>query len=292
LARAVVSTLLGRLERAEAIAWMARQPAGCARLIVADPPYNLGKAAWDDLGSGAEYVAWSRRWIDAARRLLRDDGTLYVCGFPEPLARVAAEVAAQFHSFRLLAWYYRNKASTADDWGRAHESILHLRAGSTMVFNTDAVRVPYNAHTTKYPERPQAATSQFARGRRAAPPRADWAPHPLGARPRDVLEIPTLCNGSREKTAHPTQKPLELIRALVLASSNPGDLVIDPFGGSGTTFVACEASGRRWLGCEREAAYCRIAARRLADMSGHEAGTARETAARRAGRRAALRSGS
>ncbi len=289
--RAVITTPLGRLDRAEALEWMAARPAGCARLIVADPPYNLGKAHWDSLGSLAAYRAWSRRWITRARRLLTPDGTLYVCGYPEALACVAADVAPLFASFRMLVWYYRNKASTARDWGRAHEGVLHLRAGRSMVFNTDAVRLPYNRHTMKYPERPQAATSQFERGRRNVTDRADWTPHPLGARPRDVLEIPTLCNGSAEKTEHPTQKPEELIRSLVLASSNPGDLVIDPFGGSGTTYLVCERSGRRWLGCEREAAYCRLAARRLSEPSRFAAGTASETPAGRARRRAALRSG-
>ena len=146
----VIRTPLGRLERAEAIDWMERQPPAQARLIVADPPYNLGKASWDDLGSAADYVAWSRRWIAAARRLLAPDGTMYVCGFPEPLARVAAEVAPLFASFRILPGTTATRPAPADDWGRAHESILHLRAGRAMVFNTDAVRVPYNAHTSKY----------------------------------------------------------------------------------------------------------------------------------------------
>jgi site-specific DNA-methyltransferase (adenine-specific) len=91
-----------------------------------------------------------------------------------------------------------------------------------------------------------------------------WHPHPLGAKPRDVIEVPTLTNGMPEKTAHPTQKPLELVRRLVAAATSPGALVVDPFGGSGTTFVACEALGRRWLGCELDARYCDAIAERLA----------------------------
>jgi site-specific DNA-methyltransferase (adenine-specific) len=66
-----------------------------------------------------------------------------------------------------------------------------------------------------------------------------------------------------EKTAHPTQKPLELVRRLVAAATQPGDLVVDPFAGSGTTFVACEALGRRWMGCERDAGYRKIIGERL-----------------------------
>ena len=95
----------------------------------------------------------------------------------------------------------------------------------------------------------------------------------------------------RRKDRASTQKPEELIRTLVLASSHPGDLVIDPFGGSGTTYVVCERSGRRWLGCEQDEAYCGIAARRLAEPARGTAASAQETPAARARRRAALRNG-
>jgi site-specific DNA-methyltransferase (adenine-specific) len=78
-----------------------------------------------------------------------------------------------------------------------------------------------------------------------------------------VIEMPTLCNSTNEKTAHPTQKPLELIRKFILASSNKGDLVIDPFGGSGTTYVICEQYNRRWYGCEIDEHYCSIIKERL-----------------------------
>lgn len=85
----------------------------------------------------------------------------------------------------------------------------------------------------------------------------------MGAKPRDVLEIPTTCNGMHEKTPHPTQKPEELLRKIVLASSNPGDLVIDPFLGSGTTAVAAEQLKRKWSGCDISLEYCQWAAERI-----------------------------
>lgn len=140
------------------------------------------------------------------------------------------------------------------------------------------MRVPYNGHTTKYPARRQAATSQYGGAGR------EWAPHPLGAKPRDVIEVPVLANGTPEKTEHPTQKPLELIRRFVLASSDPGDLVVDPFAGSGTTAVAAEALGRRWVACETDAGFVRTAKERLASpeaflgSQADEAGAARRRA--------------
>ncbi|MGE0710976.1 MAG: site-specific DNA-methyltransferase [Planctomycetota bacterium] len=243
---------------------MEHAPAESVDLIVADPPYNLGKSAWDRLGSLDDYLSWSARWIGAAQRALAASGTLYVMGFPEVLAHVLAQQAGHWRGVRWLTWYYRNKANLRDDWGRSHEAILCLRKGKGFTFNTDSVRVPYNAHTKRYPERTQAETSQYG-GKRTD----RWRPHPDGARPRDVLEVPVLCNGTREKTAHPTQKPVQLIRKLVLASSNPGDLVVDPFSGSGTTALVAELTGRRWVALDLERDYLALAAARLADPEAH-----------------------
>ncbi|MFQ5702297.1 MAG: DNA-methyltransferase [Acidobacteriota bacterium] len=282
-------TELGALFQADAVDWLATISPGSARLVVADPPYNIGKAEWDSFASGRQYLDWTRRWVLLANRALAGDGTMYICGFPEPLAEIAANIGSSFTSYRMLTWFYRNKANMTDDWGRSHESILHLRKSRTMVFNTDAVRIPYNRHTRKYPARTQGSTSHFGSPGRTGRSRPTWRPHPRGARPRDVLEVPTLCNGSKEKTSHPTQKPEELIRSLVLASSYPGDLVIDPFGGSGTTFAVCENSARRWLGCEREGSYCALIAERLGRPDRFRARHADESAQRRSLRRAKLR---
>ena len=126
--------------------------------------------------------------------------------------------------------------------------------------NIDAVRIPYNEHTLKYPSHPQAETSQYANGKAK---RASWTPNPLGAKPKDVIEIPTTCNGMGEKTKHPTQKPEELLRKIILAASNPGDLILDPFSGSGTTLVVSEQLGRKWVGCELNEEYNQWAMNRI-----------------------------
>ena len=90
-------------------------------------------------------------------------------------------------------------------------------------------------------------------------------PNPNGAKPKDVFELPTLSNHSWEKTVHPTQKPVELIKKIILASSNQDSLVIDPFGGSGTTFATAEALHRKWSGTELSPEYCEIIKARLND---------------------------
>ena len=238
----------GELFQGDALEWLKSLAANSVDLVFADPPYNIKKADWDEFETMHHYVEWSRAWIVEAARVLKPNGTLYVCGFSEIIADVKVAVAQLFKGCRWLVWHYKNKANLGKDWGRSHESILHFRKGKKQTFNIDAVRIPYGAHTLKYPEHPQAESSQYGKGAKAE--RDDWTPHPLGAKAKDVIEIPTTCNGMGEKTPHPTQKPEELLRKLILASSNPGDLVLDPFSGSGTTPVVAEQLGRRWLGCD------------------------------------------
>lgn len=237
-------TAAGQLWRADVHELLARVPSGTAQLIVTDPPYAIGKAEWDHFSSLEAYVDWCDEWIAEVRRVLAPNGTAYICGFSEILAEIKARSAKRFAECRWLIWYYRNKANLGRDWGRSHESILHLRTAPNRGIDVDAVRIPYNAHTTRYPERVQAVTSQYGGGGKR---RDRWQPNPLGAKPRDVFEIPVLCNGMGEKTAHATQKPEALIEKLILASSRRGDLVIDPFVGSGTTAAVAMRLGRRFL---------------------------------------------
>lgn len=252
----------GRLFLGDSLEWMKSLEAGKVDLIFADPPYNVKKADWDHFESHAQYVSWSHIWIAEAARLLKPTGTMYVCGYSEILASLLVSVMPMFKSCRWIIWHYKNKANLGGDWGRSHESIIHLRKGKQQVFNMDAVRIPYGAHTLKYPDHPQAETSQYGRNGNGKK-RDNWKPHPLGAKPKDVFDIPTTCNGMGEKTPHPTQKPEELLRKLVLASSNAGDLALDPFSGAGTTAVVAQQLGRRWLACDNNHQYNEWAIKRL-----------------------------
>jgi site-specific DNA-methyltransferase (adenine-specific) len=250
----------GELWLGDAIAWLCSLESESVDLIFADPPYNLKKAEWDSFESQEHYVEWSLQWIEQAARVLKPTGTLYICGFSEILADIKLPALRFFKGCRWLVWHYKNKANLGSDWGRSHESMLHYRKSRQFTFNVDDVRIPYGNHTLKYPEHPQAETSQYGRDNDK---NRLWRPHPKGAKPRDVIEIPTTCNGMLEKTPHPTQKPEELLRKIVLASSNPGDLVIDPFLGSGTTAVVAEQLRRKWQGCDISADYCQWAAERI-----------------------------
>lgn len=252
----------GELWHADALDLLAKIPSGTVDLVIADPPYAIAKEDWDEFESLDAYVAWCDGWLAEVARVLAPHGSAYVCGFSEILADVKARSARRFAGCRWLVWYYRNKANLGRDWGRSHESILHLRGEASRV-DVDAVRVPYNGHTTRYPARVQAVNSQYGRGVR----RDRWQPNPLGAKPRDVIEVPVICNGMAEKTPHATQKPEALIERLVRASSAPGQLVVDPFAGSGTTAVVAARLGRRWLAGDADARYVGLARERLARRS-------------------------
>lgn len=265
-------TNLGALHRDDAVDWLRSLSPESVDLAVVDPPYGGNSVHWDRFGSLDEYVEWCGEWMKELSRVLKGHGSAFICGWSENLAYLKVVGDRHFDHCRWLIWHYRNKhAPWKTDWGRAHESVLHFRRSKSFRFNQDAVRVPYNAHTMRYPTHKQGHSS--ALGSRAQKERPHvWEPHPGGAKPKDVFEISVLNNGMEESTPHPTQKPEELIRRFVLACSNKGDLVIDPFGGSGTTFVVAEKLERRWLGTEIEEEYLHYAVERLKQCEADESG--------------------
>ncbi len=242
----------GKLWLGDSLKWLKKIPANSIDLVFADPPYNIKKAEWDNFETQSKYVEWSLLWIEEAARILKPEGTLYICGFSEILADLKAPSMKFFKSCRWIVWHYKNKANLGNDWGRSHESILHLRKTKNFTFNIDSIRIPYSEHTLRYPTHPQAETSQYNNGKKN---NHIWEPNPNGAKPKDVIEIPTTCNGMHEKTQHPTQKPEELLRKIILVSSNEGDTILDPFTGSGTTQVCAEQLKRKWLGCDISSNY-------------------------------------
>ncbi|MHB8231537.1 MAG: DNA-methyltransferase [bacterium] len=254
----------GQLYQGNSIDWLESLNDESVDLVFADPPYNINKADWDSFESQEEYIKWSIKWISQASRVLKPTGSLYVCGFSEILADLKHPASKYFKHCRWLIWHYRNKANLGKDWGRSHESIIHFRKTEASKINIDDVRTPYSAHTLRYPLHPQADTSAYGKG--TTKDHNHWTPHPKGAKPKDVIDIPTTCNGMGEKTPHPTQKPEELLRKFIFASSNEGDIVIDPFSGSGTTIVVAEQLGRHWMGCDMNVQYNQWAIERIENV--------------------------
>ncbi|WP_373056344.1 DNA methyltransferase [Zunongwangia sp. H14] len=252
----------GKLFNEDVLDFFKNIETGSVDLIFADPPYNIKKAEWDTFSSQKEYVEWSMAWINEAFRVLSNKGSLYICGFSEILADIKWSASHLFKGCKWLVWFYRNKANLGNDWGRSHESILHFRKSKDYIFNIDEARIPYNQHTLKYPKRTQSESSQYSNGSKK---KYVWEPNPKGAKPKDVFEIPTLSNGSWERHKHPTQKPVELLRKIILSSSNTDSTILDPFGGSGTTYAVAEAYKRKWIGNDLSLKYCNLIQNRISD---------------------------
>jgi modification methylase len=234
---------------------MARLPEASVDLVFADPPYNLQlngelhrpdnsrvdgvEAEWDRFAGFTEYDDFTRNWLSACRRLLKPTGALWVIGTYHNIFRIGAIL--QDLGFWILNDVVWRKANPMPNFrGRrftnAHETLLwcaHSRE-ARYTFNYEAMK---------------GLNDELQM-------RSDWL-------------IP-LCGGPERlrdgdgKKAHPTQKPEALLHRVLLASTKPGDLVLDPFFGTGTTGAVAKRLGRHCIGIEREAGYARLARRRIA----------------------------
>ncbi|MDD5139640.1 MAG: site-specific DNA-methyltransferase [Verrucomicrobiales bacterium] len=250
----------GRIICGDALIELQQMASGSVQLVIADPPYfQVLDHAWDQQWPDAEaYLDWSMTWLGEAMRVLCANGLIYCFGqlgkrehtFLHLMA--AATHRWQFHD--LITWDrvvgYNERR---DSFTPATELILVLRKSAKPKFNKSAVREPYDAATIKEYLRDKRYQDQAARRRHLA----------AGKFATNLWRIPSLKGRSGEKCGHPTQKPLKLIERIVLTSSDPGDLVLDPFLGSGTTAMVAKQHGRRWLGIEMEPAYVKIARQRL-----------------------------
>ena len=244
----------------DACAAMREMPSAVAQAIVADPPYfrvldEEWDSQWPDLES---YLQWSEEWVAEGARVLRDGGLFFIFGqlgkrehgFIHLMSRLCLRF--QFHDLviwdRVVGYNERR-----DSFTPAYEMILVLRKGATAKFNKDAVRCPYSAETIAAYLRDKRYKDRDARLRHLQ----------RGKFSTNILATPSLKGSSREKCGHPSQKPEELIGKLIACATDPGDIVLDPFLGSGTTAAAAEALGRRWVGVEVNPAYCEMAKARL-----------------------------
>ncbi|MFZ4682226.1 MAG: DNA-methyltransferase [Terrimicrobiaceae bacterium] len=263
--RASASQALGRgvLHQGNALKVLEGLEPGQCQLIIADPPYFqvLLEEEWDNSWhSPAEYLDWTVAWVRACKRVLRPDGLLYVFGqlgkrehvWLHACSRLASEM--QFHD--MIIWDravgYNERS---DSFTPQYEMILVLRptAEGKPFFDKDAVRLPYDEETI----------GVYRRDKRYKDKAAREAHLRKGKYATNILRIPSLKGVSQEKVGHPSQKPLALIDALVSSSSREGDLVLDPFLGSGTTAVSCEHLKRRWVGIECQPEYVAMSRRRL-----------------------------
>ena len=245
---------LNRVLQGDCIELLPRLPAESIDLIFADPPYNLQLSQdlwrpnltrvngvedkWDRFDGFQEYDQFTRAWLSACRRLLKDDGSLWVIGTYHNIYRVGAILQnLGFWILNDVLWIKTNPMPN-------FRGVRFTNAQETLIWASKSKRSRYtfNYHAMK----------ALNGGKQM---RSDWA-------------LP-LCTGSERiklngKKAHATQKPEALLERVLLSSSEPGDIVLDPFFGTGTTGAVAKRMGRHWIGIERERQYVEIARRRVA----------------------------
>lgn len=224
-------------------------------LIIADPPYNLAKTfngtSFPKRRSAA-YETYTRRWLTAVEPLLKPTGSIYVCCDWET-SLIIGRILGDFFTLRSRITWQREKGRGAkSNWKNGLEDIWFATKGETYTFNLEAVKVRKRVHAPyRANGKPKDWTATEDGNYRDTCPSNFW----------DDITIPFW--SMPENTAHPTQKPEKLIAKLLLASSNVGDIILDPFLGSGTTSVVAKKLGRHYVGIEREKQYCIWAEQRL-----------------------------
>ena len=164
---------------------------------------------------------------------------------------------------RWLTWFYRNSSNISyATFGWNSQVIVYGHRGNP-VFNLDEGRVPYSGNTCTTRVNHDESTSHYGIKKNG---KSESTYHPQGRKPMDVIECPAVTAGTEKAEGrwHPVQKPLALMRMLVAVSTNPADLVLDPFCGSGTSCLAAKQLGRQFIGFERDAQFARKARQRLA----------------------------
>lgn len=235
---------------------LAKVPEKSVDLIYADPPFFSNKTYEIIWGNGAEmkvyedrwkgginvYIEWMKERLWQCYRVLKDTGSMYLhCDWhANHRLRVAMDSIFGDSNFRNeIVWCFRQGGRSNKMFGRKHETILFYTKTNKWVFNADDVRVPYHG-TGGY------QTS----GKGVNIAGKVYKPHPEGKISEDWWDIPNLPPMDKERLGYPTQKPEALLRPIILASSNKGDIVLDPFAGGGTTPVVARQLGRKWIGID------------------------------------------
>ena len=224
-------------------------------LIIADPPYNLTKSYNGHMFNKKkkdEYEAYTRQWLEAVKPLLKDTGSIYVCCDWESSLIIGNVMSEYFQIRNRITWQREKGRGAKANWKNGMEDIWYATNSNEYVFNVDAVKIrkkviaPYRVDG-KPKDWMETENGNF----RDTCPSNFW----------DDITIPFW--SMAENTAHPTQKSEKLIAKILLASSNEGDVVLDPFLGSGTSSVVAKKLGRHYIGIEREEQYCLWAEQRL-----------------------------
>lgn len=239
----------------DAFAVLGRLPRNSVDLLFADPPYNLTKSFGKEnfkRTSADEYEAWLDSWLSSCVPLLKRTASVYICGDWRSAAAIQRAGSSFFKLQNRITWEREKGRGAKRNWKNAAEDIWFFTVSDDFVFNLDAVKMKRRV-IAPYTE--NGKPKDWERGEngnfRLTHPSNIWTD----------ISVPFW--SMPENTDHPTQKPEKLLAKLILASSNEGDLVLDPFAGSGTTAVAAKKLGRRFIAVEADEKYCLLAQKRL-----------------------------
>lgn len=235
---------------------LSQVPDGFAQLVVTSPPYNIDKAYETRLNMD-DYLSQQEKVIKECVRVLDKKGSIcwevgnYVDNgeiVPLDILLYPTFASLDLHLRNRIVWHFGHGLHASKRFSGRYEVILWFTKGNDYIFNLDAIRVPQ-----KYPNK------KHFKG----PNRGELSGNPLGKNPSDIWEIPNVKSNHIEKTIHPCQFPVELIERLVLALTNEGDFVLDPFIGVGTTAISALMHNRRAIGAEIIPEYIEIAKQRI-----------------------------
>ena len=262
----IPESLLDQVMHKDALDLLSELPPQSVPCVIVDPPYNLGKADWDTWPDEASFRAFTCEWLAAAYDVLVPGGNMCVFNTPRNAAWMLEELERLgAHLQNWITWDKRDGFSaTTRRFVPMQETILYVtRPGGRHTFNADDIRIPYESTS-----RIKAAERKgiIKNGKR-------WFPNPLGRMPSDVWHFPSdrhikKQGGKVQKNSHPTPKPEALVRRLVLATSNPGDVVLDCFVGTGTTALVAKECGRRFIASDSDEDSVALARERFREFSG------------------------
>jgi len=237
-----------------ALQWL---PDDSIDLVFADPPYNLTKTFNNHTFSSMsldDYEAWLMDWLPQIQRILKPDGSIYLCGDWRSSTAIHRALDRFFIVRNRITWEREKGRGAKRNWKNSSEDIWFATVSNDYTFHVDAVKLmrrviaPYRDDRGLPKDWNETADGRF----RLTHPSNLWTD----------LTVPFW--SMPENTPHPTQKPEKLLAKIILASSNPREVVLDPFLGSGTTSVVAKKLGRHYVGIEIEEEYCCLAEKRLA----------------------------
>ncbi|MGF1633229.1 MAG: DNA-methyltransferase [Phycisphaerae bacterium] len=246
---------------------MNQTPAGWADLVFADPPFNIGYlyAGYDDEQPVEKYLAFSRDWMKAVKRILKPTGSFFLAigdDYAADLCVIARrELGLTMRNW--IVWHYTFGQQTKKKFARSHTHILYFtRSEKDFTFNADDVRVA-SARQTTYGDRRANAKGKLPDDTWYLRPQEVPEEHGFSDE-ADTWYASRVCGTFAEREGwHGCQMPIAVLDRIIKAASNPGDVVVDPFNGSGTTCVSAALLGRDYVGIDSSSEYVDFARRRI-----------------------------